>query len=155
MNHHPDTDATGMLEAAAELRVLIGQLTRRLREQSQVDNPTQVDNLTNAQKAVLIHLDRDGQATLSALARAEGMRPQSMGAIISALSSAGLVESGPDPADGRQRILSLTTEARRSISASRAAKADWLYRTIQSKLTPDEQERLPGAIHLLKRLLEP
>ncbi|MEV8147643.1 MarR family transcriptional regulator [Arthrobacter sp. NPDC080073] len=149
MNPHPDADAAGMLEAAAELRVLIGQLTRRLREQSHVDN------LTNAQKAVLIHLERDGPATLSALARAEGMRPQSMGAIISALSGAGLVESGPDPADGRKRILSLTAEARESIRASRAAKADWLYRTIQSKLTPDEQERLPGAIDLLKRLLEP
>lgn len=149
MNPTPDADAASTLEAAAELRVLIGQLTRRLREQSQVDN------LTNAQKAVLIHLERDGRATLSALARAEGMRPQSMGAIISALSSAGLVESGPDPADGRQRILSLTAEARESISASRAAKADWLYRTILSKLTPDEQEQLPGAIHLLKRLLEP
>lgn len=149
MNPTPDADATGALETAAELRVLIGQLTRRLREQSQVDN------LTNAQKAVLIHLERDGRATLSALARAEGMRPQSMGAIISALSSAGLVESGPDPADGRQRILSLTAEARESISASRAAKADWLYRTILSKLTPDEREQLPGAVHLLKRLLEP
>ncbi|MEW1819679.1 MarR family transcriptional regulator [Arthrobacter sp. NPDC080031] len=149
MNPHPDADAAAMLEAAAELRILIGQLTRRLREQSHVDN------LTNAQKAVLIHLERDGRATLSALARAEGMRPQSMGAIISALSGAGLVESGPDPADGRQRILSLTAEARESIRASRAAKADWLYRTIQSKLTPDEQERLPGAIDLLKRLLEP
>ncbi|MDQ0210775.1 MarR family transcriptional regulator [Arthrobacter sp. SRS-W-1-2016] len=149
MNPTPDADAAGTLEAAAELRVLIGQLTRRLREQSQVDN------LTNAQKAVLIHLERDGRATLSALARAEGMRPQSMGAIISALSSAGLVESGPDPADGRQRILSLTAEARESISASRAAKADWLYRTILSKLTPDEREQLPGAVHLLKRLLEP
>ena len=34
-------------------------------------------------------------------------------------------------------------------------QADWLYRTIQSRLTPDERERLPGAIHLLKRLLEP
>ncbi|MCI0143350.1 MarR family transcriptional regulator [Arthrobacter bambusae] len=149
MNPSPDADAAGTLEAAAELRVLIGQLTRRLREQSQVDN------LTNAQKAVLIHLERDGRATLSALARAEGMRPQSMGAIISALSSLGLVESGPDPADGRQRILSLTAEARESISASRAAKADWLYRTILSKLTPDEREQLPGAVHLLKRLLEP
>jgi DNA-binding MarR family transcriptional regulator len=149
MNPTPDADAAGTLEAAAELRVLIGQLTRRLREQSQVDN------LTNAQKAVLIHLERDGRATLSALARAEGMRPQSMGAIISALSSLGLVESGPDPADGRQRILSLTAEARESISASRAAKADWLYRTILSKLTPDEREQLPGAVHLLKRLLEP
>ncbi|MFH5877581.1 MarR family winged helix-turn-helix transcriptional regulator [Arthrobacter sp. NA-172] len=137
-----------MLEAAAELRVLIGQFTRRLREHSQVDN------LTNAQKAVVIHLERDGSATMSALARAEGMRPQSMGAIISTLSSAGLVESGQDPSDGRQRILSLTAEARASIAASRAAKADWLYRTIQSKLTPDEQEQLPGAIHLLKRLLE-
>jgi DNA-binding MarR family transcriptional regulator len=149
MNPTPDADAAGMLEAAAELRVLIGQLSRRLREQSQVDN------LTNAQKAVLIHLERDGRATLSALARAEGMRPQSMGPIVSALSNAGLVESGPDPADGRQRILTLTAEARESISASRAAKADWLYRTILSKLTPGEREQLPGAIHLLKRLLEP
>ncbi|GAA4037842.1 winged helix DNA-binding protein [Arthrobacter methylotrophus] len=145
----PGPDAARSFEVAAELRVLIGQFTRRLREHSQVDN------LSNAQKAVLIHLERDGSATMSALARVEGMRPQSMGPIISALAGAGLVEGGPDPADGRRRILSLTAEARKSISAGRAAKADWLYRTIQSKLTPDEQERLPGAIHLLKRLLEP
>ncbi|WP_028267068.1 MarR family winged helix-turn-helix transcriptional regulator [Arthrobacter sp. MA-N2] len=145
----PGPDAARSFEVAAELRVLIGQFTRRLREHSQVDN------LSNAQKAVLIHLERDGSATMSALARVEGMRPQSMGPIISALAGAGLVESGPDPADGRRRILSLTAKARESISASRAAKADWLHRTIQSKLTPDEQERLPGAIHLLKRLLEP
>lgn len=149
MNSSSDADDASMLEAAAELRVLIGQLNRRLREHSQVDN------LTNAQKAVLIHLERDGSATMSALARAEGMRPQSMRAIISSLFSAGLVEGRPDPADGRQRILSLTAEATESISVSRAAKADWLYRTIQSKLAPDEQDRLPGAIHLLKRLLEP
>lgn len=138
-----------MLEAAAELRVLIGQLSRRLREQSQVES------LTNAQRAVLIHLERDGSATMSALARAEGMRPQSMRAIISTLSSAGLVRGSPDPADGRQSILSLTAEAVERFSVSRAAKADWLYRTIQSKLPPDEQDRLPGVIHLLKRLLEP
>jgi len=133
---------------AGELRVLIGKLGRRLREQAYLGD------LTWSQVAVLGRLERDGPATVTTLARAEGMRPQSMGANISALEAAGLVTGAPDPSDGRQTILSLTPACQDWIKASRAARQDWLFRAIQTNLAPREQEELASAVELLKRLVD-
>src|SRR5579859_386554 len=134
---------------AAELRVLISQLKRRLREQAAT-----LGDLTESQIGVLRRLDSDGPATVTALARAESMRPQSMGANVAALEAAGLVSGAPDPNDGRQTIWSLTPACRERVKAGRMAREDWLYRTLQAKLTPAEQEELARSIELLKRLVE-
>jgi len=112
------------------------------------------DNYTWSQISVIIRLERDGPATASALARAEGVRQQSMGATISTLEAAGLVKGSPDPADGRQTILSLTGACRKMIQAKRAAKEDWLFRAIQTRLSPAEQEQLATALELLKRIAD-
>jgi DNA-binding MarR family transcriptional regulator len=133
---------------AGELRILINQLRRRLREQ------THLGDYTWSQTSVIIRLERDGPATVSALARAEGVRQQSMGATISTLEAAGLVKGSPDPADGRQTILSLTDACREMIQASRAAKEDWLFQAIQTKLSPAEQEQLATDLELLKRIAD-
>ena len=133
---------------ATELRIVVGALKRRFREQ--VD----VGELTSAQKSVLLRLERDGPTTGSALARAEAMRPQSMGAIIAALGTAGYVSGAPDPSDGRQTIISLTDHFREWASAARAAGQDWLLRALQARLTSQEQRQLAGAVELLKRLLD-
>jgi DNA-binding MarR family transcriptional regulator len=82
------------------------------------------------------------------------MRPQSMGAIIAVLETAGYVAGAPDPSDGRQTIVSLTDRFRDWISAARTARRDWLLRTMQARLTVQEQHQLAGAVHLLKRLLD-
>jgi DNA-binding MarR family transcriptional regulator len=109
-------------------------------------------DLTSTQKSVLLHLEREGPTTVTALARAQDMRPQSMGAIVSTLEVAGMVDGAPDPRDGRQIILSLTAACRDLIAAGRAARQDWLLRTIQTNLDREEQEQLAGAVELLKRL---
>jgi DNA-binding MarR family transcriptional regulator len=80
------------------------------------------------------------------------MRPQSMGANIAALEAAGFVTGRPDPADGRQTILSITPACEEWIKAGRAARQDWLHDTIRSQLNPAEQAQLHRAIRLLKRL---
>jgi DNA-binding MarR family transcriptional regulator len=133
---------------AGELRVLLGKLKRRLREH------THLGELTSSQISVLSRLDSEGPATVTALARAEGMRPQSMGANVSVIEAAGLVSGTPDPNDGRQTILSLTPACRKRITAGRAAREDWLFRAIQANLAPEEQEYLARALELLKRLAE-
>ena len=143
-----DPGTARALVLAGELRVLMGKLRRRLREQAHSED------LTGSQKAVLIHLDRDGPATVTTLARAEGVRPQSMGATVSVLEAAGLVNGAPDPTDGRQTILSLTAACREMIKAGRAAREDWLFHAIQANLAPAEQDELASAIALLKRLAE-
>ena len=141
-------DAARALALAGELRVLISKLKRRLREQAHPGD------LTWSQMSVLGRLEREGPATVTTLARAEGVRPQSMGATVSVLEAAGLVSGAPDPTDGRQTILSLTAACRQWIKAGRAAREDWLFRAIQANLAPAEQEELATAIELLKRLVE-
>jgi DNA-binding MarR family transcriptional regulator len=133
---------------AVELRILIGKLKRRLREQASIGD------FTPSQLSVLRRLDGEGPTTVTALARAEGMRSQSMGATISVLEAAGLVSGEPDPNDGRQTILSVTPACRKWIKAGRAAHEDWLFRSIQTKLAPEEQEELINAIELLKRIAD-
>lgn len=144
-----DVEAARVVAVAGDLRTLIGRLRRRLRDEAPPGD------FTPSQTSVLARLEREGPATLTMLARAEGMRPQSMGAIVSVLEAAGLVSGAPDPSDGRQTILSLTAVARETIDVGRAAKEDWLVRTIRAKLAPDEQEELAHGIDLLKRLVDP
>jgi len=133
---------------AAELRVVLGQLKRRLRAQANKGD------LSLSQLAVLGTLDREGPATVTTLARAEGVRPQSMGATVAALQEAGLVGGAPDPADGRQVLLSLTEAARSWLNASRAAREDWLSQAIRLHLTSAEQQELASAVRLLRRIVE-
>jgi DNA-binding MarR family transcriptional regulator len=145
----PDDPQTALAATLAQdIRGLAGKLKRRLREQSDAGD------LTPSQTAVLLRLEKDGPATTSTLARAEGMRPQSMGTVILALESAGLVSGTPDPKDKRQTILSLTDHCREWIRESRAARQDWLFRTIQMRLSPQEQDLLTTAVALLQRIVD-
>ena len=105
---------------------------------------------------MLLRLERDGPATVSALSRAEGVHPQSMGATVAALEAAGLVSGKPDSGDGRQTILSLTDGCQQWMSDGRAVRQDWLTRNIQTKLSPDEQGgtgRQLGIAQALRRRL--
>jgi DNA-binding MarR family transcriptional regulator len=143
---HNSPDTT--LALAEELRLLIGKLSRRLREQA---NPKE---FTWSQLSVLSRLERDGPATVTSLARAEGVRSQSMGATISVLEAAGMISGAPDPSDGRQTVLSLTAACQEWVKANRAAKEDWLCRAIRTKFALREHEELATAIELLKRLAD-
>ncbi len=148
-DHRNDPDAASALALAGELRVVSGKLIRRLREQASLGD------LTWTQLRVVSRLEREGPATVSALARAEGMRPQSMGETIAALKAAGLVNGSPDPTDGRQTVLSLTAACIDAVKAGRAAREDWLFHAIRGKLAAAEQRDLSAAVELLKRLVEP
>jgi DNA-binding MarR family transcriptional regulator len=102
--------------------------------------------------SVLGYLEREGPATVTTLARAEGMRPQSMGANLSVLQAAGLVLGTADPSDGRQTLWSVTQACRKRVKAGRAAREDWLGHAIQTHLAPAELETLARALESLKRL---
>jgi len=149
MSNSPGATGSARTAALAEdLRLLIGTLKRRLREQGQRED------LPPSQAAILLRLEKDGPATVSGLARSEGMRPQSMSAAIAALEAAGLVRGAPDPDDGRQTIMSLTDTCRERLRTGRAARQDWLSRTIAARLSPREQQELASAVRLLKRLVD-
>lgn len=149
MTNSPARTGSARTSALAEdLRLLIGKLKRRLREQGQRED------LPPSQVAVLLRLEKDGPATVSSLARSEGMRPQSMSSAIAALEAADLVRGTPDPDDGRQTIMSLTESCRERLRTGRAARQDWLSRTIAARLSAREQDELGAAVGLLRRLIE-
>jgi len=133
---------------ALEMRTLVGKLKRKLRDHSGHQD------FNSSQAAVLLRLEKDGPATVSNLARTEAMRPQSMSAVIEPLEAAGLVNGTPDPNDGRQTLLSLTQKCRELMRERRAAKQDWLTKTILAKLSAQEQQQLVAALEILARLVE-
>jgi DNA-binding MarR family transcriptional regulator len=142
----PETDLASAL--ALEIRTVSGKLKRRLREHGEHSD------LTPSQVSVVLRLEKDGSATVSSLARAEGMRPQSMSAVMTPLQDAGLVEGVPDPNDGRQTLMCLTPKCLRFLREGRAARQDWLTGRISEKLSVGEQAKVQAALELLKRLVE-
>lgn len=142
---HSPPDAAKL---AAELRSLVGKLRRRMREQADVGD------LTPSQAAVWERLERDGPMTVSALARAEGVRQQSMGATVAALELAGVIDRAPDPADGRQSVLTVSAAMRERVERGRAVRQDWLTRGIERELDLGERQILARALALLGRVAD-
>jgi DNA-binding MarR family transcriptional regulator len=141
-------DAALASRLAAELRTTFGQVKRKMRDHGGLGD------FTSSQIAVLLRLEKEGPETVSSLARAEGMRPQSMSAVIAPLEEMGFVAGAADPNDGRKTLMSLTKACKKWIEDGRAARQDWLARAIQQKLSPQEQNQLSSAIHLLARIVE-
>jgi DNA-binding MarR family transcriptional regulator len=112
------------------------------------------NDLTASQVSVLLRLEKDGSATVSNLARTEGMRPQSMSAVVAPLQASGLVRGAADPNDGRQTLMSLTPKCLKLLQQGRAARQDWLTTRISQKLSVQEQAKVQAALALLTRLVE-
>lgn len=145
----PSTTTDLADDLAADVRSVVSKLKRKLRAQSTIRG-----DLTNTQISVLLRLERDGPASAADLARAEGIRAQSMGSALAPLEDAALIVGTPDPADGRRTILSLTKACHALILQVRSVRQDWLSRTIRSRLSSSEQRQLADAMALLKRLVE-
>src|SRR3954468_24712166 len=130
---------------ASELRLVLGQLLRRLRAEHR---------FSLSQGAVLGRLDREGPQSVSDLAASERMRQQSMAQTVSDLEADGPVERRPDPQDGRRALVSLTEQGIAVLQAERRQREGWLARAITDDLSPEEQAVLRDAVELLRRLAE-
>ncbi len=132
---------------AAELMQAMGVLLRRVRgEAGSV-------GLGWSLAAVLGRLDRTGAMTTAELARAEMVKPQSMGSFLAELEQEGLVRRQPHPTDGRQILFSLTEAGVEARRRRQAAKLAWLTTAIE-RCDADERRTLVDAIALIQRLGE-
>lgn len=125
-----------------------GLVLRRIRAVASSSN-----ELSLTENAVLVRLEREGPATTADLARAHGMKPQSMGATVASLANAGLVARKPHPTDGRQVILALTPRGAALRKSTRAAKRTWLVEAV-GRLGKEDQKRLFAASDILRKLVE-
>jgi DNA-binding MarR family transcriptional regulator len=133
--------------AVIDLMQSIGVLLRRVRAASGSHE------LSLTEASVMGRLAKDGPATTADLARAEGMKPQSMGTTIAALEEMGMVERKPHPTDGRQVNIGLTAKGAAVRKSAKDAKQTWLMQAI-SQLDESERETLFKAGEIIRRLAE-
>jgi DNA-binding MarR family transcriptional regulator len=140
------SEAPDAAEVAAALYVSIGLLRRRLRQ------APVAGELTLPEISALARLDRAGSATPGALAKAEQISPQAIGATLAALEGRGLVHRQPDPGDGRRAVMSLTAAGRQVLQDKRSARTEQLARALSAGFSRPELEVLRAAAPLIERL---
>lgn len=129
-----------------ELRLLIGQLFRRLR------NDMRITGVSVPELSVLGRLDREGPVTAVELAAAEQVTPQAMALTVAALHNRGLISKTKDNRDKRRLLLEATPTGRAAMSALRADTTDRVVAALAADFTPDEVARIADALPLLARL---
>jgi DNA-binding MarR family transcriptional regulator len=143
-----DRPAADTEELAAELRLVLGRISRRVR-QAHV-----VGNVTLSELSVLSRLDREGPDSPGSLAESERVRPQAMAATLAALEERGLVSRRQHPGDGR-RVVMAVTDAGRTLLADQ--RSDWVARmaaVLDTEFTAAERHTLLAALPLMDRLAE-
>src|SRR6202167_101484 len=135
--------------AVEDFHMALRLLVRRI----SADAPPELQEFSWTQKAVLRRLEKHGPTTAADLARAEGVRPQSMGTALGLLEKKGLVERKAHPTDGRQINIKLTARGITLRRNSKEATYAWLSRAI-AKLDRQEQTTLFKAAELIKHIAE-
>jgi DNA-binding MarR family transcriptional regulator len=133
--------------SVAEFVQAIGLLVRRIR------TATDTHALSLTEFSVLGRLAKEGPMTIAALARAEAVRPQSMGTTVAALEEMELAERRPHPTDGRQMNIALTAKGSVLRESRKDAKLAWLV-TVIAQLTPEERQTLFDAGKILNRMVD-
>jgi len=133
-------------EAVAELLAAMGSLVRRLRAEAGSGE------LSLTQSAIMARLE-PGAMTTADLARAEAMKPQSMGTALAQMEEEGLVRRKAHPTDGRQILYESTAMGREARRKNRLAKREWLLSAMVG-LDRQQQQLLLSATGVIKRLAE-
>jgi len=139
-------DTRDATELAAQLRVALVPLSRKLRQQNGPD-------LTATQASALGSIARLGPLTVGDLAEIEHVSSPMITKVAKALEEIGLVTRSADPADGRVTRLALTKEGERRLERSRNRKNAWLARQLRS-LDAEELAAIETVIPLLQRLTQ-
>ena len=138
--------ATTSAETTAEaLVVAISLLFRHIKR-------TRDDMLSMPETAALGRLNRLGPSTLTALAKAERISAQSLGATLASLEEQQLVRRAPDASDGRQTLISLTKAGREITLSRHNRRVREIAQALASSFTEKERETLLAASPLLERL---
>ena len=131
---------------AAELRLSVMRLRRRLANERHPDNELSIGQMT-----VLGALYRKGECTIGQLAEHERVRPPSMTRTINCLADDGYVVRRADDTDKRLVLVSLTERGTAIVLADRRRRDHWLAQRLR-ELSPDERAVLREAAPILERL---
>jgi DNA-binding MarR family transcriptional regulator len=130
---------------AEELRLVIGNLVRKVRTETQTPSSAQAETLG--------YIARKGSMSIAEMAALRQVKHQSMRLVIDQLQRQGLVARHADPADGRKQLIALTSMGKATVIRSRAQRAKWLANRIDDLTTSEDRKTLHAAVGILDRLL--
>lgn len=130
-------------EVAARLRLAIGRLNRRLRQQA--------SGMTLSQLSALVTIETHQPIRLSDLAAREGVAAPTATRVVSALEDARLITRRSSPDDRRATLLSLTARGRQTLDRLRQQATARLSEGLQ-QCAEDELAALTAALPVLERL---
>jgi DNA-binding MarR family transcriptional regulator len=129
---------------AADLRVAVARLARRLRQQTGTD-------LTASLLSALWSIERLEPVTLGDLAVAERVQPPTLTRIASRLEEEGLVVRRTDANDRRVTIVQLSPDGRRLLERTRTRRTAYLTKRLRG-LDREDVAILERAAPILERL---
>ena len=132
-----------LVSLSNDIRLACMRISRRVRFESGRELPPH-------QFSVLCRLE-DTPRTNSELADIERVSAPSMKRTTAGLVERGYVARADDPTDGRQVILSLTTEGRRALKRIRRQRDEWMLSRFE-RLTDEERELLQRAAKVLEKV---
>jgi DNA-binding MarR family transcriptional regulator len=133
---------------AAELRLAVMRMRRRLASERHPDNELSIN-----QMGVLGVLARRGEMTVGELAGAEKVQPPSMTRTVNCLVESGDVVKRPHDSDGRQIVVTLSEQGKSRVAADRVRRDAWLARQLDD-LTAGERDVLARAATILEALAQ-
>lgn len=140
----PTPTAAPLVDTAATLRLAVGRLSRRMRQES-------VFGHSLTQIGILATLERRGPTTLGDLAATERVAPPTITKAVAALVEEGLVTKVADADDRRVHRASLTEAGHRDLAEIRQRRDAWLA-TQLATLDPADVDRLVAVLPLLEAL---
>lgn len=134
------------LELAADLRLVIARLGRRLRQQS-------AGGLTPSQLSILSTLEGSGPLHMGELARREAVAPPTITRIVGVLADGGLVTRSTNPDDARSALIEVTGKGRKVLEAVRNERTALLVERLAG-LDDGEVAALAAVLPILERLVD-
>lgn len=131
---------------ADRLRVSVGRLARRLRQQS-------LGGLTPSQGSVLATLDRNGPMMMSQLAEQEAITKPSATGIVGRLIDKDFVEKRQHPADGRSSIVAITAAGSQLLEQRRRERTAYLASRVDT-LGAEDRAVLGRAVEIFEEMIE-
>ena len=133
-------------ELADELRLTVGRLARRIRQQSTL-------GLTPSQYSALVSIDQFEPVRLGDLAAAEGVSAPTVTKVVNLLEVAGLVTREVDASDRRSSFVRLTPPGKETLNKIRTERTAFLRQRLD-ELSPAQRELLEKALPVLGALAE-
>jgi DNA-binding MarR family transcriptional regulator len=138
---------TSSADRASRVVQLTGRLIRRMRAQAEDGR-----GLSITQDWVIALL-LETPMSAAELARAQGVRAQTMSATVQGLEEVGYIRREADPADGRRIVLHATDAAAEAHEVTRERKHRWLQDAL-AEVDPDDLRALDRGLDVLERIAE-